>query len=100
VIALSGEYDTLTDYAIFALTMFYLLVAASIFIFRRREPDAERPYRTWGYPVVPIVFLVVSGWLIIETIRSNPGRSGIGLFLILLGLPVYWIIEGRRRKNV
>ncbi len=100
VIALSGEYDTLTDYAIFALTMFYALVAASIFIFRRREPDAERPYRTWGYPVVPIVFLIVTTWLIIETIRSNPGRSGIGLFLILLGLPVYWIIEGRRRKKL
>lgn len=98
VIALSGEYDTLTDYAIFALTMFYALVTASIFIFRRREPDAERPYRTWGYPVVPIVFLIVTSWLIFETIRANPGRSGIGLFLILLGLPVYWIIEGRRRK--
>src|SRR5215213_481993 len=60
VVALSGEYDTLTDYAIFALTLFYALVAASIFIYRRREPDAERPYRTWGYPVVPILFLIVS----------------------------------------
>jgi APA family basic amino acid/polyamine antiporter len=100
VIALSGEYDTLTDYAIFALTMFYALVAASIFIFRRREPDAERPYRTWGYPIVPILFLVVSCGLIFETIRSNPGRSGIGLFLILLGLPVYWLIEGRRKKQL
>ena len=99
VIALSGEYDTLTDYAIFALTMFYALVAASIFIFRRREPDAERPYRTWGYPIVPILFLIVSSWLIFETIKNNPGRSGIGLFLILLGLPVYWIIEGRRKKS-
>ena len=98
LIALSGSYDTLTDYAIFALTLFYALVAASIFIFRRREPDAERPYRTWGYPVVPILFLIVSTWLIFETIRSNPGRSGIGLFLILLGVPVYWIIEARRKR--
>ena len=98
LIALSGSYDTLTDYAIFALTLFYALVAASIFIFRRREPDAERPYRTWGYPVVPILFLIVSTWLIFETIRSNPGRSGIGLFLILLGVPVYWIIESRRKR--
>ena len=99
VIALSGEYDTLTDYAIFALTLFYLLVAASIFIFRRREPDAERPYKTWGYPIVPAVFIAVSGWLIIETIRSNPGRSGIGLFLILLGLPVYWFTQSRREAK-
>jgi APA family basic amino acid/polyamine antiporter len=98
LIALSGSYDTLTDYAIFALTLFYALVAASIFIFRRREPDTERPYRTWGYPVVPIVFIAVSGWLIFETIRSNPGRSGIGLFLILLGVPVYWIIQSRQKR--
>jgi APA family basic amino acid/polyamine antiporter len=98
LIALSGSYDTLTDYAIFALTLFYALVAASIFIFRRREPDAERPYRTWGYPVVPVLFLIVSTWLIIETIRSNPARSGIGLFLILLGVPVYWIIQSRQKR--
>lgn len=99
LIALSGEFDTLTDYAIFALTLFYALVAGSIFIYRRREPDTERPYRTWGYPIVPIVFLVVSIWLIFETIINNPGRSAISLFLILLALPVYWFIEGRRRKR-
>ncbi|HEU4508989.1 MAG TPA: amino acid permease [Pyrinomonadaceae bacterium] len=95
VLALSGSYDTLTDYAIFALTLFYALVAGSIFIFRRREPDTPRPYRTWGYPVVPIIFLTVSGWLIFETIRSNPERTGIGLFLILLGLPVYYFFLRR-----
>ena len=95
VVALSGEYDTLTDYAIFALTLFYALVAASIFIFRRREPDAERPYRTWGYPVVPILFLVVSTALIIMTIRNSPRQSAIGLGLILLGVPVYWILSRR-----
>ena len=95
VLALSGSYDTLTDYAIFALTLFYALVAGSIFIFRRREPDTPRPYRTWGYPVVPIIFLTVSGWLIFETIRSNPERTGIGLFLILLGLPVYYFLLRR-----
>ena len=95
VLALSGSFDMLTDYAIFALTLFYALVAASIFIFRRREPDTPRPYRTWGYPVVPIIFLTVSGWLIFETIRNNPERTGIGLFLILLGLPVYWFLLRR-----
>lgn len=97
VVALSGEYDTLTDYAIFALTLFYALVAASIFIFRRREPDAERPYRTWGYPVVPILFLVVSAALIIMTIRNSPRQSAIGLGLILLGVPVYWLLSRRQK---
>src|SRR4029079_500004 len=100
VVALSGEYDTLTDYAIFALTLFYALVAASIFIFRRREPDTERPYRTWGYPVVPVLFLIVSTALILMTIRNAPRQSAIGLFLILLGVPVYWLISRRGASSV
>ncbi|HEV8429383.1 MAG TPA: amino acid permease [Pyrinomonadaceae bacterium] len=99
VVALSGEYDTLTDYAIFALTLFYALVAASIFIFRRREPDAERPYRTWGYPVVPVLFLIVSVALILMTIRNSPRQSAIGLGLILLGVPVYWLLSIRKQTT-
>jgi len=93
VLALSGSYDLLTDYAIFALTLFYALVAGSVFIFRRRMPDAPRPYRTWGYPVVPILFLIVSTWLIATTIWSSPKQSGIGLGLILLGVPIYLLIK-------
>lgn len=96
IVALSGEYDTLTDYAIFALTLFYALVAASIFLYRRREPDTERPYRTWGYPVVPILFLIVSTALIIQTIVNSPRQSAIGLGLISLGVPVYWLLDRRR----
>jgi len=96
VLSFSAAYDTITDYAIFALTLFYILVTASVFIFRRRLPDAERSYRTWGYPVVPMVFLVVSTWLIVQTIHDSPRKSGIGLVLILLGLPVYYILDRRR----
>ena len=99
VVALSGSYDTLTDYAIFALTLFYALVAASVFIFRRRLPDAERTYRVWGYPFVPVVFVIVCCWLIFQTIRNTPRQSGIGLALILLGVPVYWILN-RRSKTI
>jgi APA family basic amino acid/polyamine antiporter len=95
VVALSGSYDTITDYAVFALTLFYILVASSIFLFRKRMPDAERPYRTWGYPVVPIVFLAVSVFLIFQTILNTPRQSAIGLGLILLGLPVYGLVDKR-----
>ena len=99
IVALSGSYDTITDYAIFALTLFYILVAASIFLFRKRMPDAERPYRTWGYPVVPVVFICVSCWLIFQTIRNTPQQSAIGLGLIMLGLPVYWLISRSRKTT-
>jgi APA family basic amino acid/polyamine antiporter len=98
VLTLSGSYDQLTDSAIFALTLFYAFVAGSVFIFRRRLPDAPRPYRTWGYPIVPMVFLIVNAWLIITTIWSTPKQSAIGLGLILIGLPVYLIWSKRDRS--
>ncbi|MFN2531034.1 MAG: APC family permease [Pyrinomonadaceae bacterium] len=99
ILALSGSYDTLTDYAIFALTMFYALTAGAVFIFRRRFPDAVRPYRTWGYPVVPILFLVVNTWLILTTIINTPRQSAIGLCLIAIGLPVYLYWERHNRSR-
>ena len=90
VLALSGSYDTLTDYVIFAAWIFYALNMASVFILRRRLPDAERPYRTVGYPVVPLVFIVAAGWLIVNTLTATPRQALAGLAIILMGLPVYW----------
>lgn len=70
ILALSGSFDTLTDYVVFGSWIFYALVTSSVFVFRRKYPDAERPYRAWGYPVVPVVFLLVAGWLLINTFYS------------------------------
>jgi basic amino acid/polyamine antiporter, APA family len=89
VLALTGSFDALTDYSIFGLWIFYALTTATVFIFRRRMPDAVRPYRTWGYPVVPVLFLIVAGWLLVNTLVTAPWRSVTGVILILLGLPVY-----------
>ncbi|HEX6124189.1 MAG TPA: amino acid permease, partial [Pyrinomonadaceae bacterium] len=72
VLALSGSFDTLTDYVIFGSWIFYALIGSSIFVFRRKYPDAERPYRAFGYPVVPIVFLLVAGWLLVNTLMTAP----------------------------
>jgi basic amino acid/polyamine antiporter, APA family len=90
VLVLSGSYDVLTDYAIFAVLIFVALATASVFVFRRRYPDAERSYRTWGYPVVPVLFLLVSTWILINTLMTTPGRALAGIGLIALGLPFYW----------
>jgi APA family basic amino acid/polyamine antiporter len=90
VLALSGSFDTLTDYVIFAAWIFYALNTASVFIFRRRMPHAERPYRTLGYPVLPVLFLLAAGWLIFNTLMATPRQALIGLGIIALGLPVYW----------
>ncbi len=90
VLVLSGSYDILTDYATFAVLVFVALVTASVFVFRRTMPDADRAYRTWGYPVVPALFLLVSGWLIVSTLVTTPGRAFAGLGLMVMGLPFYW----------
>jgi len=95
ILALSGSFDTLTDYVIFGSWIFYALITSSIFIFRRKYPDAERPYKAWGYPVVPVIFLFVAGWLLINTMMTAPLQSFIGIGLIILGLPVYYYLTSR-----
>ena len=71
ILALSGSFDMLTDYVIFGSWIFYALVTSSVFVFRIKYPDIERPYRAFGYPVVPVIFLFVAGWLLINTIMIN-----------------------------
>ena len=102
VLALSGSFDTLTDYVIFGSWIFYALITSSIFIFRRKYPDAPRPYRAWGYPIVPVIFLLVAGWLLINTLMNTPQQSVTGLLLIILGLPVYYFLtrDGRSKGEV
>ncbi|HVF51112.1 MAG TPA: amino acid permease [Pyrinomonadaceae bacterium] len=97
VLALSGSFDTLTDYVIFAAWIFYGMNTASVFIFRRRMPHAERPYRTLGYPVVPVLFLLVTLGLLTTTLIATPRQALIGLGIILLGLPIYEYWSRRNR---
>jgi len=89
VLVLSGSFDTLTDYALFAVLIFMALATASVFVFRRTLPDQPRPYRTWGYPVVPMLFLLTSAWLIVNTLQTAPRQALSGLALMALGLPFY-----------
>ncbi|HYN84356.1 MAG TPA: amino acid permease [Pyrinomonadaceae bacterium] len=97
ILALSGSFDTLTDYVIFGSWIFYGLVTASIFIFRRRMPHAERPYRALGYPVVPALFLLVTGFLLVMTLITSPLQAVTGLVLIGIGFPVYYFFFRHRR---
>ena len=92
ILALSGSFDTLTDYVIFGSWIFYVLVTSSVFVFRRKYPDMERPYKAFGYPVVPVLFILVATWLLINTVLSNPTNSLVGVGLIALGLPVYYFL--------
>jgi APA family basic amino acid/polyamine antiporter len=96
VLALSGTFDQITTYAIFALWLFFGVTVSAVFVLRRTMPDVERPYKALGYPVVPILFIIVALWLVINSIVTSPVESLIGLMLIALGLPVYFFFKRRR----
>jgi len=85
-----GKYDQLFTYVVFAQFVFYALSAGAVIRLRKRAPQVARPYRTWGYPVTPIVFIAFAVWLVYNTIVETPRDSAIGAGLILLGLPGYW----------
>jgi basic amino acid/polyamine antiporter, APA family len=90
VLALSGSYDTLTDSVIFASWLFYGLVTASLFVFRKTLPDAPRPYRALGYPGIPVIFVFVTAALLINTFVAAPRQALLGVALLAAGLPFYW----------
>lgn len=93
VLALSGTFDQLTDYVIFASWIFFAATASSVFVFRKRFPDADRPYKTLGYPVIPIVFIATVLCLLANTLVTNPVPSLTGLAIILAGVPAYWFVK-------
>lgn len=89
-LALSGTYNQLLTYVVFVGFLFYALSAAAVIVLRRREPELVRPYRAWGYPVTPVVFIGFAGYLIGNAFIETPRDAAIGTGLLLAGLPVYW----------
>jgi amino acid transporter len=86
-----GHFDAITDMVIFAEWAFYGMCAAGVILLRRRRPDLPRPYRAWGYPWAQVAFVVCAAWLFVNSLAEAPKQSGIGLMLILLGIPAYWL---------
>src|SRR5437667_10247111 len=86
-------YTQLLEYIVSADLLFYLLMVAALIILRRKKPEAERPYRTWGYPIVPIIWILLAGVLIIDVAWLAPTTSGIGILIVLSGVPVYFLLR-------
>ncbi len=97
VLCLSGTYGQLLDFLIFAQLLFYILTLGGLFILRARRPDMPRPYRAFGYPVLPALYIVMAGFLEIQLLRYKPQYTWPGLIIVLLGLPVYalWKLAGK-----
>jgi len=96
LLLLGGSFRQFFSLAIFAEWMFYMIAGSTVFVFRRREPHAERPYRVWGYPVVPAVFVLVSAALLYYTFTDNLKSSAGGCLAILAGVPVFYFFARRR----
>jgi len=95
LLLLGGSFRQFFSLAIFAEWMFYMIAGSTVFVFRRREPHAERPYRVWGYPVVPAVFVLVSAALLYYTFTDNLKSSAGGCLAILAGVPVFYFFARR-----
>ncbi len=89
LLAASGTFDQLTNMAVLSYAVFWTPVVLAVLVLRRRLPQAPRPYRTWGYPLVPVAFAIVMIWIAVNAFVTRPGESVATLLLILLGLPAY-----------
>jgi basic amino acid/polyamine antiporter, APA family len=99
LLCVSGSYGQLLDYIIFAVLVFYILTIVGLFVLRRTRPDANRPYRAVGYPVLPIIYIVMALFIDVVLLRYKPQFTWPGLIVVLLGIPVYYAWSRRSRRG-
>ncbi len=95
LLCLSGSYGQLLDYVIFAVLLFYILTIAGLFVLRRTRPDTPRPYKAFGYPVLPALYIAMALWICVVLLRYKPQYTWPGLIIVLLGVPVYLLWSRR-----
>ena len=99
VLVLTGSFQKVLDYIQMALILFSALTVLGVIVLRVREPGLARPYKTWGYPATPVLFLLVSGFMIIYLLKTNPNESLAGLGTVLVGLIFYYLAGGTPKKK-
>jgi basic amino acid/polyamine antiporter, APA family len=98
VLCLSGSYEQLFTYTMFMTVIFYAATVAAVFLFRKRAPDAQRPYRCTGYPYMPLLYIAVTGAWMINALFARPKESLSGLLIVLLGAPAY--LYWKKQKKI
>jgi APA family basic amino acid/polyamine antiporter len=100
VLCLSGKYGQLLDYIVFVVLIFYILTIGGIFVLRRKQPDLPRPYKAFGYPIVPILYILLAAFICIVLLKVKTETTWPGLIIVILGVPIYYIVRatmsGRR----
>ena len=90
ILCLSGSYGDLLDYCTFVSLIFYAVTIGAIFVLRRREPDAERPYKALGYPFIPALYIVLAAIICVILLITKPANTWAGVLIVLLGVPIYY----------
>jgi APA family basic amino acid/polyamine antiporter len=98
ILCLSGSYGQLLDYCTFSSLLFYIVTIIGLFVLRKKRPEWERPYKAFGYPVLPALYIIIATAICIDLLIYKPGTCGWGLAIVLLGLPVYYITK--RKENL
>ena len=99
VLCISGSYSQLLDYIICTELIFYILTIGSLFVLRKKRPDAQRPYKALGYPVLPALYIVMAAWICIVLLRYKPQYTWPGIAIVLLGVPVYALWARRTSRG-
>jgi APA family basic amino acid/polyamine antiporter len=99
ILCVSGTYNDLLNYVIFAVLVFYVLTILGLFVLRRTHPDAERPYKAIGYPILPAIYIVMALFIDIVLLRYKPQYTWPGLCIVLLGIPVYYFWRPRTQTT-
>ena len=98
VLCLSGRYGDLLDMISFVVVIFYALTIIGIFILRKKRPDAVRPYKAFGYPVLPVIYIILALIFCVFLILMKPLYAGIGLGIVLVGIPIYYVAISNQKK--
>ena len=99
VLCLSGKYGDLLDYVVFAVLIFYILTIIGLFILRKKKPDVERPYKAFGYPVLPALYIIMALALCIDLLIYKPNYTWPGMIIVILGIPIYFLMK-RKNKSI
>lgn len=99
LLCLSGKYGLLLDYVVFITLIFYILTILAVFRLRKTRPDAERPYKAFGYPFIPIVYILMAGTMALGLLFYKPTTSLFGLVIVAIGIPIYYVFMSRKRAE-
>ncbi len=100
VLCLSGTYSNLLDYVVFAVLLFFVLTIGGIFVLRFKRPDADRPYKAFGYPVIPAIYILTATFILVILLIYKPIYTWPGLIIVLLGVPVYYLWKWLKKSRV